>query len=103
MIVFSYVKNPHHKVLICPVYITHLLNSAQLLSWADIQRTQSIEHATFNSCLPESCAAFPPSNLKLGAGVNELAKAAVPIRATSDLLCQNTGFYLLYLKIQNNI
>lgn len=93
MIVCSYMKNSHHKVLIWPAYIIYLPNLAQLISWADIQRTQSIEHATFNCCLPESCAAFPPSNLKLGtgAGVNELAKPAVHIRATSDLHCQITS------------
>lgn len=99
MIVCSYVKNLHHKVLIWPVYIIHLLNLAQLISWADIQRTQSIEHATFNCCLPESCAASPPSKLQLGngAGVNELAKPAVHIRAISDQHCQITGFNLFIM------
>lgn len=86
MIVCSYVKKTHHEVLIRLVYIIHLLNLAQLLSWADIQRTQSTEHATFNCCLPESCAPPPPSKLQLGnrAGVNELAKPAVHTRAISD-------------------
>lgn len=99
MTVCSCVKKTHYKVLIWAVYIIHLLNLAQLVSWADTQRTQSLEHATFNCRLPESCAASPASRPQLGngTGVNELAKPAVHTRAISDQHCQITASNLFIM------
>lgn len=95
-------KKSHHKILIRPIYIIHLFNLAQLLSWADIQRTQSTEHAAFNCCLPDSCASSPSKlHLGHGAGVNELAKfVSEPFLISIAKLL--VLIYALCLKIQKN-